>query len=116
MTRRSTGSARSSARRLETSMMDLGSSKCSSARRDGANNPAGEPDAWYAWPRPFDRPLVGRERELDLLRWTWERTVREPGCHLFTMLGLAGVGKSRLVAELLASMGDSATVLRGRCL
>ena len=40
----------------------------------------------------------------------------ESGCHLFTLLGAAGVGKSRLVAELLAGVGDGAMVLRGRCL
>ena len=65
---------------------------------------------------PFDRPLVGRERELDLVRQAWERTVEESGCHLFTLLGLAGVGKSRLAAELLSGVGDTATALRGRCL
>ena len=37
-------------------------------------------------------------------------------CHLFTLLGVAGVGKSRLVAELLATVRDDATVLPGRCL
>ena len=40
----------------------------------------------------------------------------ESGCHLFTLLGTAGVGKSRLVAELLARLGETATILRGRCL
>ncbi len=64
----------------------------------------------------FDRPLVGRERELDLIRRAWQRTVEESGCHLFTLLGLAGVGKSRLVAELLSGLGDTATALGGRCL
>lgn len=66
--------------------------------------------------RPLDRPLVGRERELELLRGAWERAVEQSGCHLVTVLGVAGVGKSRLVAELLATVGDAATVLRGRCL
>jgi class 3 adenylate cyclase/tetratricopeptide (TPR) repeat protein len=66
--------------------------------------------------RHLDAPLIGRERELQLLRDAWERTVRERGCHLFTLLGMAGVGKSRLVGELLSQVGDGATVLRGRCL
>jgi class 3 adenylate cyclase/DNA-binding SARP family transcriptional activator len=66
--------------------------------------------------RDLDVPLVGRERELARLRAGWDRTVEESGCHLFTLLGAAGVGKSRLVAELLASVGDAAIVLRGRCL
>ena len=33
-----------------------------------------------------------------------------------TVLGTAGVGKSRLVEEFTGSLGDRATVLRGRCL
>ncbi len=35
-------------------------------------------------------------------------------CSLFTVLGAAGVGKSRLTAEFLRDL--DATVLRGRCL
>ena len=50
-----------------------------------------------------DCPLVGRECELRLLRGAWERAVEASGCQLFTLLGAAGVGKSRLVAELLAA-------------
>ena len=66
--------------------------------------------------RHLDAPLVGREREFGLLSAAWGRVVEESGCHLFTLLGIAGVGKSRLVAELLTSVGDGATVLSGRCL
>ena len=66
--------------------------------------------------RHLDVPLVGRERELRVLGQAWDSTVEESGCHLFTLLGAAGVGKSRLVAELLFALGDGATVLRGRCL
>jgi class 3 adenylate cyclase len=64
--------------------------------------------------RRLDTPLVGRERELDALRQAAERSVRESSCHLFTLLGPAGVGKSRLVAEFLG--GVDAQVARGRCL
>ena len=66
--------------------------------------------------RHMDSALVGRERELSLLRDAWERVVREAGCHLFTLLGMAGVGKSRLVVELLHGIGEDALVLAGRCL
>ena len=66
--------------------------------------------------RRFDVPLVGRERELRLLREVWERTVEASECHLFTLLGAAGVGKSRLSGELLGRISDGATVLAGRCL
>ncbi len=63
-----------------------------------------------------DFSLVGREYELRLLRAAWDRTLDGSRCQLFTLLGTAGVGKSRLVDELLARLGDAATILRGRCL
>jgi class 3 adenylate cyclase len=66
--------------------------------------------------RHMDVPLVGREPELALLHQAWDRAVRESRCHLLTLLGEAGVGKSRLVSELLSAVADQATVLRGRCL
>jgi class 3 adenylate cyclase/tetratricopeptide (TPR) repeat protein len=58
--------------------------------------------------------FVGRERELGLVREAWERVRAEQRCELVTIIGDAGVGKSRLVAEVLASV--EATVVRGRCL
>jgi hypothetical protein len=64
--------------------------------------------------RRFDSPLVGRERELGALAEAWERARGEQGCELVTVVGTAGVGKSRLVAEFLAAA--DATVVRGRCL
>jgi tetratricopeptide (TPR) repeat protein len=66
--------------------------------------------------RRLDSPMVGRERERALLERAYERAVGERGCHLFTVLGSAGVGKSRLLAEFLKGLGDSATVVGGRCL
>jgi class 3 adenylate cyclase/tetratricopeptide (TPR) repeat protein len=64
--------------------------------------------------RHFDFPLIGRESELEQLRQTFDRAVRERRCHLFTLLGPAGVGKSRLVREFLG--GSDVRVLEGRCL
>jgi class 3 adenylate cyclase/tetratricopeptide (TPR) repeat protein len=64
--------------------------------------------------RRLDAPLIGRLQELDQLRYAFERSVREQRCHLFTLLGPAGVGKSRLVAEFLGRV--DATVVEGRCL
>ena len=55
--------------------------------------------------RRLDSPLVGRRRELGLLHSAWNRTAQESGCHLFTLLGEAGVGKSRLVSELTTGWG-----------
>jgi class 3 adenylate cyclase/tetratricopeptide (TPR) repeat protein len=58
--------------------------------------------------------FVGRERELAVLRQAWGRVQTELRCELVTLVGDAGVGKSRLVAELVR--GLEATVVRGRCL
>ena len=51
--------------------------------------------------RRFDVDLIGRERELGLLRNTWERVIASSGCRLLTLIGPAGAGKSRLASELL---------------
>ncbi len=64
--------------------------------------------------RNLDSPMVGRMKELELFRRGLERVRDERTSHLFTLLGPAGVGKSRLVREFLADA--DATVLRGRCL
>ena len=64
--------------------------------------------------RRHDAQFVGRERELALLREAWERVRAEQRCELVTVVGEAGVGKSRLVAEALAPI--EAMVVRGRCL
>jgi tetratricopeptide (TPR) repeat protein len=64
--------------------------------------------------RRLDAPLIGRRAELDQLHQVFERAVRERRCHLYTLLGAAGVGKSRLVAEFLR--GLDAQILEGRCL
>ncbi|HEU4529177.1 MAG TPA: adenylate/guanylate cyclase domain-containing protein, partial [Actinomycetota bacterium] len=66
--------------------------------------------------RHLDSPMVGRAKELDLLAHALDRAVTERTSHLFTLLGSAGVGKSRLVAEFLAGGAAGTTVLRGRCL
>ncbi len=65
--------------------------------------------------RRSDVPIVGRERERRALDDTWERVRSERACHLFTILGSAGVGKSRLTAEFLGTLED-VSVVRGRCL
>ena len=51
--------------------------------------------------------LVGRERELKLLLDTIERAKAERAVHVFTLLGEPGVGKSRLVGEVLARLRTS---------
>ena len=47
------------------------------------------------------RAMVGRERQRKLLDDAFANVVSERSCHLFTILGTAGVGKSRLVEEFL---------------
>jgi class 3 adenylate cyclase/tetratricopeptide (TPR) repeat protein len=64
--------------------------------------------------RRHETRFVGRECELALIAEAWERARSENTCELVTILGDAGVGKSRLVAEALAPL--VATVVRGRCL
>ena len=70
--------------------------------------PAGSP------PRHLDTPMVGRAHQLQLLEDAFANVVRERTCVLFTLLGVAGVGKSRLAAEFTGKLG--ATVVHGRCL
>lgn len=66
--------------------------------------------------RHLDAPMVGRSRELGLLGNSFERAVSGRSCHLAVVLGPAGMGKSRLAEEFLASVREQATVLGGRCL
>jgi len=58
--------------------------------------------------------MVGRARQLRMLRDAFENARDDVACYLFTVLGAAGVGKSRLVSEFLR--GVQARVVRGRCL
>jgi class 3 adenylate cyclase/tetratricopeptide (TPR) repeat protein len=64
--------------------------------------------------RRHEARFVGRRRELAILREAWERVQAEQRCELVTLVADAGVGKTRLAAEALASM--DATIARGRCL
>lgn len=66
--------------------------------------------------RHLDSPMVGRVRQLTLLLQAFDGAVADRACHLFTILGAPGVGKSRLVQEFLTRVADQAMVLRGRCL
>jgi len=64
-------------------------------------------------------PLVGRDDELAVLQQPYARTLHESACHLVTLIGEAGIGKSRLVAELHAYVDarpELAFWRQGRCL
>jgi class 3 adenylate cyclase/tetratricopeptide (TPR) repeat protein len=66
--------------------------------------------------RRSDIPLVGRTSELAILRDELTASADGPECRLVTVIGAAGVGKTRLVSELVAELGEHATVAAGRCL
>ncbi|HZI36218.1 MAG TPA: AAA family ATPase [Gaiellales bacterium] len=63
--------------------------------------------------RWFAGELIGRRRELELLTGAFERCRAEQRCHLVTVLGEAGIGKSRLVGELVVKTAVRAG--EGRC-
>ena len=68
---------------------------------------------------PYRTKMVGRLRELDVVRSMFERSVAERRPHLVTIYGEAGVGKSRLVEEFVswtAEIAEPPLVLTGRCL
>jgi len=66
--------------------------------------------------RRLDAPMVGRAREIRLLTDAFERSVADRAGQLVTVLGAAGVGKSRLMNEFHGQLGERATFLVGRCL
>jgi predicted ATPase/class 3 adenylate cyclase/DNA-binding winged helix-turn-helix (wHTH) protein len=67
-------------------------------------------------PRRLDSPLVGRAQQIEGLSSAVAAAVADRSCHLVTVLGAAGVGKSRLVEDFVNGLGGRACVLRGRCL
>ncbi len=64
----------------------------------------------------FSSPMVGREREQRRLQDAFDQAVSDRSCQLFTILGPAGVGKSRLVREVLDALAAQAVAAGGRCL
>ena len=60
-------------------------------------------------------PLVGRADELAWLRAAFAGVCAERRSRVVTVLGQAGVGKSRLSSELISGLGNDATALTGRC-
>jgi class 3 adenylate cyclase len=64
--------------------------------------------------RPAGTPFIGRVKELAAITRSWKRATSERRCELVTIVGEAGIGKSRLVDEALASIDGP--VIRGRCL
>jgi tetratricopeptide (TPR) repeat protein len=66
-----------------------------------------------------DATLVGRQRELELLASALERTREERSSELVTVVGVPGIGKSRLVLELFERIEQEPNLTswrQGRCL
>jgi class 3 adenylate cyclase/tetratricopeptide (TPR) repeat protein len=64
-------------------------------------------------------PLVGRDSEVGLLRDTLQRARQEQSPQLVTLVGVPGIGKSRLVAELAEAVDQEPALIywrQGRCL
>jgi DNA-binding SARP family transcriptional activator len=83
-----------------------------------------EPEGWRllaldaagpAIARSAGTPFVGRAPELAALRAAFDRAREARGCVVATVIGPAGMGKSRLAHEFAAGLGEAATVLTGRC-
>src|SRR4051795_4188906 len=81
-------------------------------------------DAWLvtevvpgapAFARRLDAPLVGRADQVERLRAAYDDVCREERCRVVTVLGEAGIGKTRLLREVLAPLRVEATILVGRC-
>src|SRR5512132_3747541 len=66
--------------------------------------------------RRLDSPLVGREDELMQIERAFAGAERDRSCQLFTIIGLPGIGKSRLSHELENRLAERALVVRGHCL
>jgi class 3 adenylate cyclase/tetratricopeptide (TPR) repeat protein len=67
-------------------------------------------------PRSRGAAMVGREDELASLLGALQEAVLERACRAATIVGHAGVGKSRLLEALTKAVGADAVVLAGRCL
>jgi class 3 adenylate cyclase len=62
-------------------------------------------------------PLVARERELRMLRESWDRVVHDRALQLVTVFGPSGIGKTRLGAEFLTLVSETGgRAVRGRSL
>ena len=66
--------------------------------------------------RRHDTPVVGRESELAALIAAWKAAIEQGRAQLVTVIGDAGVGKTRLVRELIDRVRNDARVIFGRCL
>ncbi|MGZ8992884.1 MAG: AAA family ATPase [Burkholderiaceae bacterium] len=66
--------------------------------------------------RRVDTPVVGRDEELAVLQSAWDAVRASGHVRLVTVIGDAGIGKSRLVRELMDRASSGADIICGRCL
>jgi class 3 adenylate cyclase/tetratricopeptide (TPR) repeat protein len=76
----------------------------------------GADDNRFGVARRLDTPLVGREAEMSLVQQAFERVLQRRSCALVNVVGEAGIGKSRFVKAITASLEGRATTLQGYCL
>lgn len=93
---------------LAAALRHFSSHRLGSSRQGRQKNPSGDDTS------PSEVPLVGRQREMRCLRQALQRSAKE-GCQLWLVGGEAGLGKSRLLAEVEAvARRRGHRVLRGR--
>ena len=66
--------------------------------------------------RRQDTPMVGREAEMALLAAVYGEARETRAGRAITVVGPAGVGKTRLVREFLDGVASEGRILRGKCL
>lgn len=74
------------------------------------------PDIARRGPAGLHAPMIGREEEFSLVQGLLQRVIRERRPYLITIAGAPGVGKTRLLEEVQASLPPSVTVRQGRSL
>jgi DNA-binding SARP family transcriptional activator len=115
--------ARDLAQRAEPGEVLLSDATRRLARRIIRVAPGPAPSTWRlrslvlgGWAVERDAPIVGRARELGRAEAAFEEAVITTSAQLLTVIGDAGVGKSRVARELAERVADRAILLQGRCL
>jgi DNA-binding SARP family transcriptional activator len=72
------------------------------------------PDA-SPYTRRLDAALIGRDAELERLRGAYANACADKHCRVVTIVGEAGIGKTRLAREFVTPLRERARVLIGRC-
>jgi len=123
-----TGPVISSARRLALAAADgsvlVGPGTLRLARGSAIVKPAEDTGGWLVLevapsvvpvPPTPDVAMIGRDREISQLRAAFRRAVRSGSPVRVTVVGDAGIGKSRLAREVVASLGQDAHAVTIRC-